>query len=144
MIRAIITDVDGVIVGKTPGVNFPIPHADVREKLQALRESGLPVVLCSAKSLHPILPIIKKAHLDNRHIVDGGAVIVDPLEDRITTHNIAKEIVQKIVDFCLENNIYTEVHALGKVFLSKKPRVLLYSRACTNYATGAHCCLISC
>lgn len=119
MIRAIITDVDGVIVGKTPGINFPIPHEHVLEKLQAIREGGMPVILCSAKSLHPILPIIEKAHLDNLHIVDGGAVIIDPLEDKITTHTIAKETVEKIVYFALENNIYVEVHALGKYFIQK-------------------------
>ena len=119
MIRAIITDVDGVIVGRTSGVNFPIPQTEVLGRLQSLRESGMPVVLCSAKSLHPILPIIEKAKLDNRHIVDGGAVIVDPLEDKITTHPIPKEIVEKIVYFALENNIYTEVYALDKYFFQK-------------------------
>lgn len=119
MIRAIITDVDGVLVGKTQGVNFPNPHEIVLGKLKQIREKGIPVILCTAKSLHANLPIIEKSHLDNLHIMDGGSIITSPLEEKINKYPLSKEIIEKIVYFSLENNIYIELHALGKYFIQK-------------------------
>ena len=49
MIKAIITDIDGVIVGKKHGVNFPLPNDDVIQKLKNLHKTGFPIVLCTAK-----------------------------------------------------------------------------------------------
>jgi hypothetical protein len=119
MIRAIITDVDGVLVGKTPGINFPNPNEKVLEKLKQIHEKGIPVILCTAKSLFPNLPTIEDAHLDNLHIMDGGSVIIDPLKNKTTIHPLSKEIVEKILYFALENDIYIELHALGKYFVEE-------------------------
>lgn len=119
MIRAIITDVDGVLVGKTPHVNFPIPNEKVLEKLKEIRQKGIPVILCSGKSLNPMIPIIENANLNNSHITDGGSVISDPLTNEIITHAIRKDIVINIVEFALDNDIYVELYVFGKYFIQK-------------------------
>lgn len=47
MIKAIITDIDGIIVGKKQGVNFPLPNELVIQKLKELHNNGLAIILCS-------------------------------------------------------------------------------------------------
>lgn len=47
MIKAIIADVDGVIVGNRRGVNFPLPNKVVMQKLKDLHKKGIPIVLCT-------------------------------------------------------------------------------------------------
>ena len=71
-IKAVILDVDGVIVGEKIGYNSPDPHPGVVAKMQQLRDRGIKIVLCTAKPHFAIRGIIKSANLDNPHITDGG------------------------------------------------------------------------
>lgn len=119
MIRAIITDVDGVLVGKTPGVNFPNPNENVLEKLKQIRDSGIHVILCTGKSLFSNVFPIEKAHLNNLHVIDGGAIIINPISAEKTIHPIAKDILEKIIYFTQENNIYIELYAVDKYFVQQ-------------------------
>ncbi|HUQ85673.1 MAG TPA: HAD hydrolase family protein [Candidatus Limnocylindrales bacterium] len=61
MIKAIITDVDGVIIGEKIGYNSPHPHSAVLSALKDIRGKGIPVALCTAKPYYAILDIIKDA-----------------------------------------------------------------------------------
>ncbi len=111
MIKAIILDVDGVIVGNQPNVNFPLPHTDVIEKFRELHAKGMPVVLCTAKSGFAIHGIIEQAHLDNPHITDGGALIIGLISHAIVKkHVMDKEVVRDCIQRCLESNIFIEVY----------------------------------
>jgi len=44
MIKAIILDVDGVIVGEKIGFNSPYPHPDVINRLKKIRQKGISLV----------------------------------------------------------------------------------------------------
>ncbi len=57
MVKLIITDVDGVIVGHKVGVNFPYPSQKVIEALKEVKLS-IPVVLCTGKYL--VAPSVDK------------------------------------------------------------------------------------
>ena len=97
MIKAIICDVDGVIVGKKHGVNFPLPNDLVIQRLKALHTKGIPVVFCTGKFQHGIFELVRKANLRNPHITDGGALIINPLDNKIVKeHNLTQNLVQKI------------------------------------------------
>lgn len=120
MIKVIITDIDGVIVGKKEGVNFPLPNKKVISILKKLRESGIPVVICTAKFNHAIKKIITKARLNNPHITDGGALIIDPLNSLIIKkHVFAKGLVQDLISSLLAHNVYTEVYGAQDYYLQK-------------------------
>jgi HAD superfamily hydrolase (TIGR01484 family) len=121
MIKAIITDVDGVIVGHTKNVNFPIPHIAILNALHAIREKNIPIILCTAKSMHAIKPIIEKSYLNNPHISDGGALIYDPV-DRVTVakHLLDVGVARKIIDFSAAHAIYAEVHKEAEYFIAKQ------------------------
>jgi len=111
MIKAVITDVDGVILGKQIGVNFPLPHVNVIQKLRQLKKAGIPIIFCSAKAGFANSPIIITCELDNPHIVDGGSVILDAINNVvIEKHMIPRDLTQKIWSISKENNFYQEFY----------------------------------
>src|SRR3989344_9592230 len=108
-IKAIILDVDGVLVGNKKGFNWPNPNPAVIDKLRSLNKQGLIVSLCSGKASFAIKPIAEKAKLDNFHIADGGAVVCNFLRNEIIEeHSINKELLKKIINILRANKIYTE------------------------------------
>lgn len=120
MIKAIILDVDGVIVGDKTGINFPLPHSDVIQKFKKLHAKGLPIILCTGKFNFAIQEIIKQAKLDNPHITDGGALIINPIKNQIIKgHIIEKDIVKECIKSCLGQNIYIELYTPHAYFIQK-------------------------
>lgn len=120
MIKAIITDVDGVIVGKKYGINFPLPNTAVINKLKAIHEKNVPIILSTVKPQSGILEIVRKADLRNPHITDGGALIIDPLDDKIINkHTLDKNLVEKIIAICIKNNIYIECYGVEDYYVQK-------------------------
>ncbi len=120
MIRGIILDVDGVLVGGIAGYNWPDPHPDVISALKKLRQSGMPVVLCTGKGTFAIESIVKEAHLDNPHIGDGGAVIVDILAGKtVKEHTIPSKTVANIVDKLKQSSLYVELYSTAGYSIEK-------------------------
>lgn len=117
MIKALIVDVDGVIVGEKPGFNFPQPHREVIARMRDIEAKGIPISLCTAKPLFSIQKIINNAGLHNLHITNGGGVIIDPLDAVILkSHNIDKEIVRQILQICLDRHTYVEFNSPEEYF----------------------------
>jgi hydroxymethylpyrimidine pyrophosphatase-like HAD family hydrolase len=120
MIKAVVLDVDGVIVGDKIGVNSPYPHPLVLAKLKDIRLKGIPVVLCTAKPHYSIQTIISEAGLANPHITSGGAVIIDPVNHQILKKCvIPQELAREVAETYLDRNIYTEVYTVDNYYLQK-------------------------
>ena len=120
MIKAIILDVDGVIVGEKIGYNSPYPHKDVLNALKKVREKGITVCLCTAKPHYAITEIIKRAGLQNPHISDAGAVIIDPIDNIIVEkHVLEKRLVKKILQVLLDKDTYSEFYTVDDYFIQK-------------------------
>lgn len=117
MIKGIIIDVDGVVVGEKAGFNFPEPHRDVIARLKAIEEKGISISLCTAKPHFSIRTIIKAANLRSLHITDGGGVIIDPLDNIILkSHFIDRKVAKQIVQTCLERGTYVEFYTINEYF----------------------------
>ncbi|HYK09101.1 MAG TPA: HAD hydrolase family protein [Candidatus Eisenbacteria bacterium] len=120
MIRAIILDIDGVIVGQKIGFNFPSPHEDVLKKLREIKEKGIAIALCTAKPAYAISDIIEGAQLNNPHITDAGAVIINPIDTVIVEkHVIEKDFVKNVLETCLSHNIYVELYTVDEYFIQQ-------------------------
>lgn len=120
MIKGIILDVDGVIVGDKIGFNSPYPHADVIKRLKEIRKKGIIVSLCTAKPHYSIRRIIEDAQLNNFHITNGGSVIINPIDNLIyKKHIINKEIVPKILNIYLKSKVYTEFYTVEDYFIQR-------------------------
>lgn len=119
-IKAIILDVDGVIVGDKAGFNAPYPPREVISKLKQIRENGVYVILCSAKPYYSVKKIVDDAHLDNIQTALAGAILVDPSSLEITKkHIIESDITVDLTKKFLSNNIYTEVYTTDKYYIQK-------------------------
>lgn len=118
MIKAIILDVDGVIVGDKPGINFPLPHTEIIRAFRQVHSKGIPIILCTAKFGFSIQEIIKQAGLNNPHITDGGALIFDPIDNKIVgQHIIDQGVVQEFVTACLKDEILVEAYTSDTYFI---------------------------
>lgn len=112
MIKAIIIDVDGVIIGNKKGFNFPHPTSEVQSAFKTLQEKGIPIVLCTGKASYVAEDTIRLLELKNPHIGDGGAVIFDPMAGKILQNYVietetAKELVRKGLESGLQMSINT-------------------------------------
>lgn len=119
-IHAIILDVDGVIVGDKVGVNYPHPHPEVIEKLRAVKSSGIPIILCTAKPHYTIQKIIEDANLNNFHVSDGGAYIFNPKENVIAAKFVVSSTVSpKIISNLYKLGTYLEFYSPNAYFAQK-------------------------
>lgn len=127
VIKAIISDVDGVMVGKQQGVNFPLPDPLVINRIKDLRTKQIPFILCTAKFNFAILEIITKADLQNPHITDGGALIIDPLNHQvIKKHVFPKKLAERIVSACINNHLYIECYG-AKDYVIQKNQISMFT-----------------
>lgn len=117
-VKGIILDVDGVIVGEKIGYNSPWPNEEVMNKLKEIKNSGIPISLCSGKPYFSIDKIIKDANLNNYHIADGGSIIINPITNSIIKeYNVPKEQAKKILQLCIDNNIYVEFYTVDNYYI---------------------------
>jgi HAD superfamily hydrolase (TIGR01484 family) len=120
MIRGILTDIDGVIVGDKLDYNSPYPHPDVIARLKTIHQKGMPVILATGKPHYVIGKIIRDASLDNPHITDGGAIIIDPITNTIVRkHVIDPEPVARLVDSCIKAGMYVEIYTPDRYIIQK-------------------------
>jgi hydroxymethylpyrimidine pyrophosphatase-like HAD family hydrolase len=120
MIKEVLLDIDGVIVGNKTGVNFPLPPKEVALKLKNLSASGIPVILCTTKSNFAVAEIIKQSELHNPHITDGGALIIDPLDNKIIKkYAIERDIVQESTANFLKEDVYFELYTPNSYYMQK-------------------------
>ncbi len=118
MIKAIILDVDGVIVGEEAGFNFPMPHAEVMARLKSIRQKGIPISLCTSRPHWSVENIITGAKLDNLHISLAGGVIIDPIDSVVLEkHPIDLVQAKEVTRMYLDNGAYTELYTLNNYIL---------------------------
>lgn len=113
MIKGVILDVDGVIIGGKPGVNFPLPHPKVIRALKKLKSEGLSVSFCSAKPGFALRKLIEATHLDGIHISNGGAEIIDHLNNIATEiYVIDSKTAKKFITEIRRHNLYVETYSV--------------------------------
>lgn len=117
MIKAVVLDIDGVIVGNKRGFNFPRPSKKVISALQIIHSNGVSVSLLTGKPTLTAKKDIKAVGIDNPHIADGGATIFNPIRAEIIhITKIKQEIIEKLFKE-LPDNAYANPFSLDKYFL---------------------------
>src|SRR3989344_1804715 len=120
MIKGIILDIDGVIIGQKIGLNSPTPHPDVIRALREIRSKGIFISLCTANPHFAVDDIINLAKLDNLHISDGGSVIIDPINSVVVKKFVIEKLIAKdIIKTYLENDVYIEFYNGEDYFIQK-------------------------
>lgn len=120
MIKSIILDVDGVIIGEKVGFNSPWPHPKVINKLRQIKSQGIFISLCTAKPHFSIDKIIQDADLDDLHITDGGGIIINPISGKIVKqHTIDSLLAQQLINAYLDQQVYIEFYTINDYFIQK-------------------------
>lgn len=119
-IKAVILDVDGVIVGDKVGFNAPYPPLEVINKLKQIREKGIYIILCSAKPYYSVKKIVDDARINNVQTSLAGAVLIDPTNNKvikkyIINNNDAVSLIKKFLD----KNIYIEFYTTDNYYIQK-------------------------
>lgn len=124
MVKAILLDIDGVIVGDKIGINSPFPHPLVTQKLKEIRQSGIPIILCTAKPHYAIEKIITDSYLNNPHITDGGAIIIDTLSNKLLQeHVMDKKLVSTLLKTYLDAGMYVEIYTKYGYMIHEKTSI---------------------
>jgi hydroxymethylpyrimidine pyrophosphatase-like HAD family hydrolase len=111
MIKGVIIDIDGVIVGSKAGYNFPDPHPDVLTRLKSMNDSGIVVSLCTAKPYFAVEKLVRDAGLTGLQITNGGGVLVNATDNTtVKSYTLERSVAAKIVRTCLDNDCYVEIH----------------------------------
>ncbi len=118
MIKAIILDVDGVILGHQDGVNFPLPSHPIQSALQNLSKSDLPISLCSAKATFALEPIAVACHLKSHHIADAGATLINIMTGEKISFSIPQETCARLSKDLLALKVYTEWYSCNDKYFT--------------------------
>ncbi len=119
MIKAIVLDIDGVIIGNLPGINFPQPSKKVSKALKKIHESGIRVSFLTGKTTFAAKENIANIGIDNPHIADGGAVIFNPIQNKIIKKEIIKpEHLIKLLNL-LGKDVYVNIFTTEDYYLLK-------------------------
>jgi len=119
-LKGIILDVDGVIIGKKEGINFPNPSEEVINKLKEINANGTNIHLCTSKPFFAINKLVKKIGLNTFHISNGGAIISNPINKKIISkHVINKKLAKKVIEFCMKNSIYIEAYTKDEYYICR-------------------------
>ena len=120
MIKAILLDVDGVIVGEKIRFNSPYPNSNVIKRLKSICQKGIPISLCTAKPHYSVQKIIDDAKLDNLHITNGGGVIIDPINKVVLKkYVINPQKASEVIKTYLTNDVYTEFYSVDEYIIQQ-------------------------
>lgn len=97
MIKAIILDVDGVIVGTKQDINFPHPSTHITDLLREINKTT-PISLLTGKASFMVQKAMVQLGIDTFHVSDGGARIWNPITNEVAYEaTLDKECVRSIV-----------------------------------------------
>jgi len=120
MIKALVLDIDGVLVGEKVGYNSPYPHPDVIKRMNVISSQGIPIILCTAKPHYSFQPIIESAQLANPHIAFAGGIVIDPLQNKIVeSHPLAAPLATKVLNACVAGGFYMELYTREAYYVLK-------------------------
>ena len=122
MNKAIILDIDGVIIGSQKGINSPHPHPEIMAKLKEVRAAGIPISLCTAKPAFAMEYEITNANLDNPHIADGGGLLVDNKGKVYEQFTLDRELAKRIIKTLLEKDTYTELYTATDYYIQESQK----------------------
>ena len=112
MIKAIVLDVDGVVVGPRSD-QYPHPTRRLTSILQNIQQRGISVSLLSGKTSFIIGETIKHIGLTGFHVADSGAVVFDAIRDVCVFENTIKSsVLQSVIQAFAHTDI--NLHAFSR------------------------------
>jgi len=122
-IKAVVLDVDGVIIGNKVGVNTPNPNIEVIEALGELKKRGFIVSFCTSKPYLGVEKAVRGLNLLNLHITDGGAVLFDALSNKaIETFAISSQYAKGLIQNYIGQGYYVAIYTPTNYMIQKSQK----------------------
>jgi HAD superfamily hydrolase (TIGR01484 family) len=132
MIRAVVLDVDGVVVGSEKGNNFPHPGPRVAEALKKMNTNGIHISFLTGKSSHTLIKMVKRLGIDGLHVGDSGAMVSNPVKGTVVyASHVPFEPLMKLLTALEEGNIQTFIFSENAYYSLRKyqsPFTEMYAR----------------
>lgn len=120
MIKAVVLDVDGVVIGTKKGFNFPNPHPNVVQKIKEIQNTGIRISLCSSNPAYTNKELVTQLGLNSLHIGSNGMEMFNPVEQFYTTERLPKDICLQIAKKALNKGIYLEVFTPNSYYIQQE------------------------
>src|SRR5258706_4131140 len=115
-IRLIVADIDGTLVGEDRQIS---PR--VRQAINAARDLGVQVVLCTGRSMLTARQYIDMLALPGYHIVDSGATVVDPATGATLYQDIIpQQLSLRMVAAARQAELHLEAYAATMYFMEQE------------------------
>ena len=105
MIKLVVTDIDGTILGEN---NTFRPR--IIETVERLKKAGIPIVLATGRVFAGVYPVAKQLGIDTPIICSQGSIVrhhENMLWERPVKHEIAREVIEVLREKGVHTNVYT-------------------------------------
>jgi len=115
-IKAILSDVDGTLADYDSNI---LPG--VKPAIKKLQDKGVRFSLATGRAYYSNVKKIESyLNIKGIHILQGGAMIFDSLNDKILLQEtISSESVKKIIQYLISKHLMFSIEALNNVYISK-------------------------
>ncbi len=121
MIKLIACDLDGTLLDG----NHEITN-DNRQVIEELKEKDIPFVIATGRIYPSAAVFSKDLELTTPIIACNGAVIKDPIADRILYHfPVATDSMLEMIRICKKHDIYFHIYTLDTVYAERNERLIL-------------------
>ncbi len=136
MYKLIAIDIDGTLLNSNGELS-----ERTKKTIKRVVDKDIKVVLTSGRVTNSVKAIAEKINADRYMICDNGASIYDVYENKtIWSKAIEKSVVLKLINVCLENNIYYMVFTDEEIIVKDLRHMALafYKQRhnCNDEATG--------
>ena len=127
MIKMLVTDIDGTILGKSLKLT-----PKTIESFRRLKSIGVKTVLATGRMYRATVPIAKELGIDDPLITYQGGFIKEPsLEAKpLRAIFLERDLTLEIADFVKQQNIHLNLYADDTLFVEQKNQII--ERYCAN------------
>lgn len=120
MIKLIACDLDGTLLDSNHEVT------EENEKvINELKEKDIPFVIATGRIYPSAAEFSKKLNLNTPIIACNGAVVKDPVEDKILFHYpVDTGIMLELISICKKHDIYFHIYTMDTVYAERNERLI--------------------
>lgn len=120
MIRLVACDLDGTLLNNDHEITD-----DNRKVVEDLKAKDIPFVIATGRIYPSAAEFAKSLDLSTPIIACNGAVVKDPVEDKILYHYpVDKDTMLALIKICKKHDIYFHIYSLDTVYAERNERLI--------------------
>lgn len=120
MIKLIACDLDGTLLDDDHEIT-----EDNRNIIEELKAKDIPFVIATGRIYPSAAEFSKSLNLKTPIIACNGAVVKDPIEDKILFHYpVHTELMLQLIEICKRHDIYFHIYTIDTVYAERNERLM--------------------